>query len=87
MAFSAATATVTGIWEQSSGGGPLSLVLKVGDSITSDGVTKTISAFVVIGTASGDRLNEIKAMTGEGKILVWVLYSTGDTGILLTSPM
>ena len=87
VAFSAATATVTGIWEQSSGGGPLSLVLKVGDSITSDGVTKTISAFVVIGTASGDRLNEIKAMTGEGKILVWVLYSTGDTGILLTSPM
>ena len=85
-AFSASTATVTGIWRQAPGGGALSLVLKAGDTITSNGVSRTVSAFIVVGTASSDRLSEVVSMNAAGQILVWVLYDTGDTGILLTVP-
>jgi hypothetical protein len=86
-AFSASTAGgVDGIWKQAAGGGALSPVLKVGDIITSDGVTKTIVAFVVVGTATSDRLNEITSMDAAGQILVWVTYDTGASSMLLTAP-
>ena len=61
-------------------------MLKVGDTITSGGVTKTVADFAVVGSASSERLNEVVAMNATGRILVWVAYDTGDTGILLTVP-
>ena len=87
VAFAASTAGgVVGIWKQAAGGGALSPVLKVGDVITSAGVTKTIAAFVVIGTATDDRLNEVTSIDAAGQMLVWVTYETGETGVLLTAP-
>ena len=86
-AFSATTlGGTTGIWKQAAGGGALSLALKVGDTITGNGVTRTVGAFIVIGTASSDRLNEVVSMNAAGQILVWISYTNGDTGMLLTVP-
>ena len=87
VAFTATTSGgKTGIWKQAAGGGALSLALKVGDSITSHGVTRTIGDLIVVGTATSDRLSEVTSMNAAGQIMVWALYTNGDTGILLTVP-
>ena len=87
VAFTASTAGgVVGLWKQAAGGGALSPVLKVGDVITSAGVTKAIAAFIVIGTATADRLNEVTSIDAAGHVLVYVTFSSGETGILLTAP-
>ncbi len=86
-AFVAATAGgQLGLWKQAAGGGALTPVIKIGDAVTSDGSTKVVAAFVVVGTASTDRLSEVTAMSAAGQVLVWVTYDTGDTGMLLTPP-
>ena len=87
VAFSASTAGgVAGIWKQAANGGALSPVLKIGDPIVSNGTTKTIAAFVVPGTTTADRLTEVTSMDATGRMLVYVTYTTGETGILLTVP-
>ena len=76
----------SGIWRQAANGGALNPVLMVGDTITTNGVTKHIAAFIVVGTASSDRLNEVTSVNAAGQILVYVTYDDGATSILLTSP-
>ncbi|MDB6120764.1 MAG: hypothetical protein JWO08_4545, partial [Verrucomicrobiaceae bacterium] len=86
-AFIAATSGGTvGIWRQAANGGALGLILKVGDIINTGGVNETVSQIIVPGSASDDRMNEVRTVDAAGRVMAHVTYLSGKTGILLTSP-
>ncbi len=75
-----------GVFRQASNGGALSLVLKVGDTIVTGGVTETIAQIILPGGASDDRMSEVKTVDQIGRVMAHVTYLSGKTGILLSSP-
>ncbi|MDB6119107.1 MAG: hypothetical protein JWO08_2888 [Verrucomicrobiaceae bacterium] len=86
-AFVASTTGGTvGIWRQAANGGALSLLLKVGDTINTGGTNEIISQIIIPGGASTDRLNEVKTVDANGRVLAHATYISGKTGILLTAP-
>lgn len=86
-AFVASTSSgVVGLWRQAPGGGPLSLVMKVGDTIVINGTSETIAEMVIPGGTSDDRKYETHTMDNTGRILVHLTYTSGKTGIQLTLP-
>ena len=77
----------TGLFRQAAGGGALSLVAKIGDTVTiTGGGTETIAEMILPGSGSADRLYETKAIDAAGHILVHATYNSGKTGIILTAP-
>ena len=83
-AFIAATNAHVGLWRQAPGGGALSLVLTVGDTLNTGNGPETVSQIIIPGTSSADRLNEVRSVSATGRILVHVTYASGDTGAYLT---
>ena len=93
VAFIATTATTltsttthTGLWRQAPGGGALSLVLEVGDTFTINSATETVWQISIPGGSTNDRQYERKSMDQYGHIIMFVIYESGKTGIVLSDP-
>ncbi|MDB6138610.1 MAG: hypothetical protein JWO94_1682, partial [Verrucomicrobiaceae bacterium] len=86
-AFIASTTGGTvGLWRQSGGGGPIELLLRVGDTIPGASGSEVISTITIPGTATADRLNEQRCVDATGRVLVHVSYNSGNTGMLMAAP-
>ena len=84
IAFSAATNTGSyGIWKQASGGGPLSLVIRVGETLTTSEGNKVVSEITLPGSTTDDRKFEGRCMDATGRLLIFVLFSDGTSSLLL----
>ena len=87
VAFTASTAGgIVGLWRQAASGGALSLIMKVGDTLTINSVTETVASISVPGASSSDRLYETKTMDSAGHVLIYVTYQSGKTGMILSGP-
>ena len=87
VVFTAAVSDGTiGIWRQAAGGGALSSIMKIGDTVNTSGGPEIISSIIIPGGASSDRLSEVKTVDAAGRVLVHATYQSGKTGILLTAP-
>ncbi|MDB6075343.1 MAG: hypothetical protein JWO89_2983 [Verrucomicrobiaceae bacterium] len=85
-AFIASTNTgKVGLWRQAPAGGALTLVQKIGDSVTTGNGPEVIAAMTLPGTATEDRLNEVRCVSSTGRILVHATYASGSSGMILTS--
>ena len=83
-AFIASTSDgVVGLWRQAVGGGALSLILQVGQTVQDQAGPAIIGAMLIPGTASSDRLNEVRCMDAAGHVLVHVTYDSGATGVVV----
>jgi hypothetical protein len=86
-AFTASTNTTKyGLWSQGTGGA-LTLVLKIGDVITTSSGARTVADFSVPGSSSSDRKSEVVSMDAAGHILVFVTFDDGGTAEILTAPV
>jgi hypothetical protein len=84
VAFTAATDAGTyGIWKQAPGGGALSLVMKVGDIISTGTGNKVVAELALPGATSDDRKFEERCMDATGRLLIHVTFSDGTTSLLL----
>ncbi|MBL9182814.1 MAG: M36 family metallopeptidase [Verrucomicrobiaceae bacterium] len=84
VAFTASTNTGTyGIWKQATGGGALSLVMKVGDIISTGTGNKVVAEIALPGATSDDRKFEERCMDATGRLLIHVTFSDGTTSLLL----
>ena len=84
VAFTASTnAGSYGIWKEASGGGALSLVVKVGDTISTSEGDKVVSEISLPGTTTDDRKFESRCMDTTGRLLIHVTFADGTTSLLL----
>ena len=84
VAFTASTNTGSyGIWKEASGGGALSLVMKVGDTISTSEGDKVVSEISLPGSSTDDRKFESRCIDTTGRLLVHVTFADGTTSLLL----
>jgi parallel beta-helix repeat protein len=84
VAFTASTnAGSYGIWKEAPGGGALSLVMKVGETISTSEGDKVVSEITLPGATSDDRMFELNCMDATGRLLIHVSFSDGTTSLLL----
>ncbi|MBL9182540.1 MAG: choice-of-anchor D domain-containing protein [Verrucomicrobiaceae bacterium] len=84
IAFTASTdAGSYGIWKQAPGGGALSLVMKVGDTISTSEGDKVVSAISLPGSTTDDRKFEARCLDATGRLLIHVTFADGSTSLLL----
>jgi hypothetical protein len=84
IAFAASTNTGSyGVWRQAPGGGALSLIMKVGDTISTSEGNKVISKISLPGGTSEDRKFESRCMDASGRLLIHVTFPDGSTSLLL----
>ena len=85
VAFTASTNTGKyGIWKESPRGGPLELVMLVGDTVTTSEGPKVISNVSLPGGTSEDRKFESPCMDIRGRVIVHVTFSDNSTSVLLS---
>jgi len=88
VAFTATTAGgKTGLWQYTVGGGVTEVML-IGDMVSLGGSSgnQPISSITIPGGASRDRANETRCIDSAGHILVYVMYQSSQTGLLVTPP-
>ncbi|MFO1439750.1 MAG: choice-of-anchor tandem repeat NxxGxxAF-containing protein [Verrucomicrobiaceae bacterium] len=84
VAFAASTNTGSyGIWKQASGGGPLSLVLRVGETLTTSEGSKIVSEITLPGSTTDDRKYETRCIDATGRLLIYVRFDDGTSSLLL----
>ena len=84
VAFTASTnAGSYGIWKEAPGGGALSLVIKVGDTITMTEGDKVAAQISLPGITTDDRKFESRCMDATGRLLIHVTFPDGSTSLLL----
>ena len=84
VAFSASTNGGSyGIWKEAPGGGALSLVVKVGDTINTSEGNKSVSEISLPGATSDDRKFEARCIDTTGRLLIHVTFVDGTTSLLL----
>ncbi|MBL9180791.1 MAG: hypothetical protein JNN17_14925, partial [Verrucomicrobiaceae bacterium] len=65
------------------GGGALSLVMKVGDTISTSEGDKVVSQVSLPGSTTDDRKFETRCMDATGRLLIHVTFADGTTSLLL----
>ena len=86
VAFTATTAgAMSGLWQYTVGGG-VTKVMLINDTVMVGGVGELISKITIPGGTNKDRSNETRCIDSAGHMLVWVTYSDGQTGVIVTPP-